>query len=452
MAEADQVLLRHMRRRLGLTAQDPYARAVEERLARALAARGLRPEEALPRLAEDPELVGGLVEAVVVGETHFFREPERLRHLVEVAVPTLLRDRAAAHVPRIWSAGCSTGEEAFSLTILLHDAGSWPVEVLGTDVSSAALRHAAEASYGPWSFRGVGPAPHERHFVPDGDRVRVHPRIAERVSFAELNLASDPFPGPFDVIVCRNVLVYLDRGVQRSVVGRFATALASGGWLVTGVTDPVVDEDLGLERVRAPAGFFYRRPGGSSAMGGPRPSRATTRRAAPRRPSRPPSAPRRAAQRPGGAPSHAEPPGQPRSASGEIRALMNDHELDRAQTRVVQAVEESPLDPEPHYLRALLALERHRPEEAVAAAAAASSLAPRLAAVHVVLGQAQRAAGRPEKALRSWRWARTLLCAAEPAEPVPFTDGEPAWRILALLDALRDGPGGALSLAAGGRR
>lgn len=431
MTEGSDPLLQRLRSQFGLTAVGPHARVVEDRVARAVAARGLDSDEVLARLDADPELAQEVVEAVVIPETYFFREAERLRYLVDAAVSLVRRERPDGHRLRVWSAGCSTGEEPYTFAMLLQEAGAAPAQVLGTDVSARALHHADEATYRRWSFRGVPPQVRARHFVAEQHHFRVAEAVREQVGFAQLNLVTDAYPSGFDVILCRNVLVYLDPGVQSFIVQRLHDALAPGGWLMTAATDPLLSDDVGLEQVRTPAGFFYRRPGRAGL---------TARRARFARPLRRESAPRQ--DRPTHMATQADPrmpdEATPHSAIDAIRTLIEQRALEDAEARVRTAVAAAPLEPELRYLQAVLDLERGRPQEAVTAATAACYLAPDLAAVHVVLGHAQQAAGDADKAARSWERARVLLRAADPNEPVAFV-AEPSARLLALLDTVTAG-------------
>lgn len=436
MTEGPDPLLERVRSQFGLTAVGPHARVVDERVARVVAERGLDSDGALARLDIDRELFQELVEALVIPETYFFREAERLRCLVDAALSLLRRERADGHRLRVWSAGCSTGEEPYSFAMLLQEAGAAAAQVLATDVSTKALRHAAEAVFRRWSFRGVPPQVRARHFVAEEHHLRVSEAVREQVSFAELNLVTDAYPSGCDIILCRNVLVYLDPDVQHHVARRLTEALAPGGWLMTAATDPVLPDDLALEQVRTPAGFFYRRPTRVSLTTPPiRPCRRTT---APTPSKSTHVATEGDARTPEEATRHSDVEAPTPSDIEAIRTLIEQRALEEAAARVRTAVDATPLEPELRYLQAVLDLERGHPQEAATAATAAAYLAPDLAAVHVLLGHAQQAAGDAHKAARSWERARALLRAADPDEPVAFL-AESSQRLLALLDTVTAG-------------
>lgn len=453
MGEGWEQLIDRVRLHLGLTRRGPYAGVTEDRVTRVAATWGVASgTEALLLLEDRPHLLDELVDAVVIPETMFFREPRRLHQLIEEAVSTMLPLREPDHALRVWSAGCSTGEESYTLAMMLRDNGLTTARVLGTDVSRSAIGCADEGLYRSWSFRGVADGVLDRHFDEEQGRFRVRAEVRQQTSFAVLNLVTDPYPRYLDVILCRNVLVYMEPEVQRAVIRRLAMALAPGGWLMTAATDPLLHEGLGLQPVRTAAGLLYRRPvepsrpaaphrlareartassGGTAQGRRPTPSRRTARHRSDPEPSA------SAAQ------ERSRPPTQ------QIRSLMADGRGEEAAVLVEETVHAWPLEPEPRYLQAVLALDSGRPEDAVRAAAAAIYLDPDLAAVHILLGQAQRAVGDGDRAARSWARARELLRAADPAAPVPFTDEEPAGRLLGLLDgvAARAGTG----YGAGGR-
>lgn len=181
-----------------------------------------------------------LVSALTTNVTHFFRETHHFDLLAsEVLKPKLAALRAGARL-RIWSAGCSSGMEPYSMamTVLdsLPDAGSLNVKILATDVDPAILARARAGIYAPEETRpipdrmkggGYGLAADGRH--------QITPRVAALVRFAELNLMQDwPVRGPFDVIFCRNVAIYFDKATQARLWQRFATLLAPGGLLCIG--------------------------------------------------------------------------------------------------------------------------------------------------------------------------------------------------------------------------
>jgi len=184
---------------------------------------------------------------LTVGETYFFREKRTLEVFENDIIPELIR-RRTGKVIRIWSAGCATGEEPYSLAIVLSKlmAGlkKWNVEILATDLNFKSLQKASAGIYGAWSFRGVPPLVRSAYFeAVEGNRWAVSPAVKKMVRFAQLNLMDDSFPplpnssNGFDVIFCRNVLMYFTPEGRRKVVQQLYRALASDGWLIVSPTE-----------------------------------------------------------------------------------------------------------------------------------------------------------------------------------------------------------------------
>jgi chemotaxis protein methyltransferase CheR len=213
----------------------------------------------------------GLASHLTVGETYFFREKRSLEVFEKDLVPELVR-RRANRVIRVWSAGCATGEEPYSIAIILHKLMAalegWEGKILATDLNPKSLQKAREGIYGEWSFRGVPPWVRCAYFETVAkDRWAIRPVIKQMVSFAELNLMADSFPllsdtslsnllpagplpsgpsfsntsGGFDMIFCRNVLMYFTPEGMRKVIGKLHRSLASDGWLIVSPTETSPD-------------------------------------------------------------------------------------------------------------------------------------------------------------------------------------------------------------------
>ena len=185
---------------------------------------------------------------LTIGETHFFRNRPQFEALERHILPDIIARRRALRRLRLWSAGCSSGEEPYSLAILLRrllpDLANWNVLILATDINAEALEKARRGVYGPWSFRGVPPETQHAYFSRNGRELAVVPQIRDMVTFAYLNLVEDMYPSlltntnAMDLIVCRNVTIYFLEETTRRVAGRFCDALTEGGWLVVGHTEP----------------------------------------------------------------------------------------------------------------------------------------------------------------------------------------------------------------------
>lgn len=200
--------------------------------------------EGLLRGLLPPAQLAILARHLTVGETYFFRDPAALAHLRTQILPPLIQARRGRDQRlSLWSAACCTGEEPYTLAImlteLLPDWRDWQITLLGSDLNEVFLAKAETATYTPWSFRGTPPAIHERYFRPVGHKqVQLLPHLRQMVTLVRHNLVHEHGPRPagneqpFDIILCRNVLMYFSVGGARRVVRRLAQELAPGGWLL----------------------------------------------------------------------------------------------------------------------------------------------------------------------------------------------------------------------------
>ncbi len=210
--------------------------------------------------------LGRLIEAVRVGETHFFRHQGQLRAIRRVALPQIeaRHQRSGARGIRVWSAGCASGEEAYTLAMLLEDAlprdRGWSHEVFATDLSDAALAVAREGRYPQSSAREVPPEIARWALAQEGDEVRVTARARLGVHFERRNLLDARYPHDFDLVLCRNVLIYFDRATQDDVVRRLVRSVLPGGYLALGYTEHVREaEAANLLPLRTEDGILYQR-------------------------------------------------------------------------------------------------------------------------------------------------------------------------------------------------
>lgn len=189
-----------------------------------------------------------LIARVTVGETHFFRNRPQFEALEWQVLPKIIEKRRPVRQLRLWSAGCATGEEPYSLAIvlmrLLPDLADWNVLILATDINRMALEKAQRGVYSSWSFREVPAGIQENYFTQSKAGFEIKPSVRNRVTFAYLNLVEDSYPSiltntqSMDLILCRNVLIYFDEATNRKVVERFYASLDDTGWLVVGHAEP----------------------------------------------------------------------------------------------------------------------------------------------------------------------------------------------------------------------
>ncbi|KON66403.1 chemotaxis protein methyltransferase [Komagataeibacter europaeus] len=222
-----------------------------------------------------------LESAITIGETFFFRYAEQFAALERTILPRLIRRARATRHLRIWSVGCSNGAEPYSIAILLtrllDEAGmnpaDWHVEILGTDISTRALEQARQAEFSAWTLRDIAPAQCAAWFAPVSPRIwRLHECYRRMVRFRYSNVLDllrpdgGP-PGPFDLILCRNVLIYFAQAQAQALVHAMAGRLAPEGWILLGHSEPASCFAPSLETVRLPGTLAFRlpaKPGGDA--------------------------------------------------------------------------------------------------------------------------------------------------------------------------------------------
>ncbi len=236
--------------------------------AAAYLARLERLDEVEPRARH--EEVRALSRALTVQETYFFRHREQFRAFFELALPQRLAARAPLGQVHVLSAGCASGEEAYSLAILVREAGlgdSGRVSIRAVDLCAEGLERSARGVYGAWALRETPDDVRRRWFAAEGREFALDRRVRAAVTFEERNLVrEDPGLWPrgfYDVVFCRNVLMYFTFEAARAVVERIAGALAPGGFLFMGHAETLrgVSDDFGLHQSHG--AFYYRRKSGS---------------------------------------------------------------------------------------------------------------------------------------------------------------------------------------------
>ncbi|HWM88410.1 MAG TPA: protein-glutamate O-methyltransferase CheR [Kofleriaceae bacterium] len=407
----------------GLAFPGPRQPMIEARMRRAMTKEGLADPAALLAAIGDASVFERLLDEVTIGETFFFRDAQHYDFVAERVVPGVIARRGPDHALRSWSAGCASGEEAYSLAMVFHDLGLNPgCRVLATDISRAALDQARRGRYRRWSLRGEGAVRARNHLLPDGDCWRVEPVVAARVDFEYLNLVRDRYPGlstgtwSMDLIFCRNVLIYFGADTVRAVIDKLAASLADGGVLILGPSDPpVYGHDL-LEPLAGSPGIYVRRSQWARLVPPPAP------RLEPEPPvARPDPPPPVAPAEPGRTDPAAE-------AAVAIRSLARVDESS-ALAHCAGAVAQHPLAAELHYLHAVLLAAHGQTSEAQAAARRALYLDPSLVVVHFVLGAALWRSGDTAAARRAFASAARLAEQRPPDELLPLGDGERAGRL-----------------------
>lgn len=210
-----------------------------------------------------PDMLRDVVEAMSTHETSFFRDLLPFRQLQDKVLPALMRTRDDKAL-RIWSAGCASGQEAYSLAMLLHDMGiahqGWKYDILATDISHQVLEKAKAARYTAFEAQRGVPAPTLlRHFTRMDEQWAVKPHIRDAVKFRQLNLLDGAgHLGRFDLILCRNVLIYFDAATRLAVLSDLRSCLNRDGVLLLGAAETPPAEAAGLKLLDGVMGGYVR--------------------------------------------------------------------------------------------------------------------------------------------------------------------------------------------------
>jgi len=194
----------------------------------------------------DQELAS-IIDIITVNETYFFREQNQLKTLSEEILPEILRTNKDKKRLRIWSAGCSTGEEPYTVAMLVLEKGrfrDWDIEIFGSDINQRVLQVARSGVYRKNSFRTTEPYFLHKYFREEDGLSRISDNVKQYVNFTHLNLL-DPFKirlfGAMDIIFCRNVLIYFDQSSRKKVIEMFYERLVDGGYLLLGHAESLIN-------------------------------------------------------------------------------------------------------------------------------------------------------------------------------------------------------------------
>jgi chemotaxis protein methyltransferase CheR len=278
MSEDEFRLLREViQQHCGIWFRDDLLYLLERRLAPRLEVLGLQDFAAYHRhLRFDPgrlEEMEAVVDVLTTNETYFWREPRQLQAFERELVPTLATSLEGGRRLRILSAGCSTGEEAYTLATILRDSGrfaGWQVEVIGVDIARRVVDAARAGSYRDHSFRAAESERIRRWFKFRGGRWTVDEEIRRMVRFEQANLV-DPRGlaglGRVDVIFCRNVMIYFDVPARQRVLAGFHRALRDGGFLLLGHAESLLNATADFELFHLQDELVYRKPKAAAAVG-----------------------------------------------------------------------------------------------------------------------------------------------------------------------------------------
>ncbi|MCC2672941.1 MAG: methyltransferase, CheR-type [Armatimonadetes bacterium] len=430
-----------------------------------------------PADREWPELAARLTNR----ESYFFRDLGQMAVLRDRILPELIERNRKRRTLRLLSAGCSTGEEPYTLAILLDQlvppGEEWQVIIRGTDLNAEALAVAERGIYSAWSFRASEPALRQRYFQATGAGWEIAPSIRRKVTFSQSNLTYDPLPDPgaglddMDLILCRNVFIYFARDAIAPVVSKLARTLRTGGYLMTGHAEIDSQDAAGLNPRSYPGSLVYQRSHQAAVIN----------HSVPLQPAgRPVTAPASLPQPPKHATkliAHGDPgsqePGEPALpdtaralyARGEYGALIerleplvqrqpddtaalyllaqaytNQGRQELAVSACRRASEQNPLAVGPYLVLAALADDQSEPEEAKRLLKKVIYLSPTCAAAYVQLAAHYTREGEPARASTMWAAAHGLLRALPTDAAVLPWDGPLAGELLLHVEAqLTDG-------------
>lgn len=379
-----------------------------------------------------------IISVVTVGETYFFRDQNQLNALRYSILPNLIEQRRklGQKYLRLWSAGCSSGEEPYTLGIILRelisDIHEWDILILATDLNAGSLERARGGYYRAWSFRSETPEGiRHRWFTPEKDGYKIDPAIRNMVTFEQLNLANSNYASSvsrtidMDVILCRNVMIYFDRPTQAAVISRFHWALHHQGWLILGPSELVPPDNQEFKPVNFENAVVYQK-------------QAVVRQDAlietepiivpivtiPKPPLRktvtstlPPLS--LVAKKPAPMPPAAMP-----KANEWERAMhaANREQWDEALKLLEDAEKAQPLQAEVHYLRGVVELNLQEQDKALASLRRAIYCDANFVMAHYTLGELYQKQGNSRKASYQWNQARRALATFDPQARIAFSD------------------------------
>lgn len=431
---------------------------------------------------------------LTVSETYFFRDKALFKALEERILPEFieLRRKSGKHL-RIWSAGCSSGEEPYSIAILLNkmlpDLGDWHITILATDINMRFLQKAAGGVYREWSFRNVEPGIKETFFSRNSDGLfSLRRRFEEMVTFSYLNLVENTYPSlanntnAMDFIFCRNVLMYFVRESARKVIGNFNRALIEGGYLIVGPSESSIPSGSQFEAVSATGTILFQKTASPKADAFCRrilePPKIPFESASDVIDAAAPDLPKPADVIPEQHDRRKERRSQEKSETGgrdelymEASALYEGGCYPEAVKKVEKLISQDPSDANclallariyanwgrlaealewcrkavrkeklhagHHFLMATILQESGRIEDAVVSLKKTLYLDPAFIPAHVSLGNIVRKSGRRKESEKHFRNALSLLASKRPDEVLPESGGINAQRMMEIIQAMQ---------------
>lgn len=360
-----------------------------------------------------------IIRELAIGETFFLREHRHYKVLREHVLPELIRRKQQTddRMLRIWCAGCSTGEEAYSVAITLLQtipaAHEWQLRILATDINAEAIQRAQQGIYREWSFRQVPPGFRERYFRMEDDGARINSEIREMVTFQRHNLLSGAAQMLSDLIICRNVLMYFGKEQKTQAEDLLYAGLLPGGWLFLGQAEAILGQRERWITHIFPGAPIYQKPETPKRT----PETIRHRALSPTQPLTPAVQEQVNAYH-----SAVDAARQERFAEAELTLsqllaehpqhakghtllaslFANQQAYPEAQAHLDTALYYDPLLADAHYLRALIALEQQQPQDAAEALRRARFCQPDHLLAGFTLGMVYAQMGEPAKATATW--------------------------------------------------
>lgn len=252
--ECEPEFIQLIRQRLGIVVKNIQLNDLQKIVLHACQQFDCSPQDYLEALSvcnDDSPYLEYLVTGITIGETYFFRDSHQMKVLRDLVLPALINAKRVQNnlTLRIWSAGCASGEEIYTIAMLLQellpDHDKWTLQLLGTDINTTSLRKAREGIYNEWSMRSISDYYKKRFFTCEDKKYQIHPEIRDMVNFSYLNLNDDTYPSMFnytyaqDLILCRNVLIYFDAGYIEALMKKLDACLIEDSFLLLGASDPI---------------------------------------------------------------------------------------------------------------------------------------------------------------------------------------------------------------------
>jgi chemotaxis protein methyltransferase CheR len=292
-----------------------------------------------------------LIARLTIGETSFFRDPAQFNAIREVILPEILERKQSSKELRIWSAGCATGAEPYSLAIMLANEMAdriegWKISIHAADLNTSFLRSAADGKFSAWALRSTSDEIKDKCFSKEGRLWSIDPRYKRWISFHRMNLVDGALSmtltagGCFDLILCRNVMIYFPPEMNRRLIGQFYQSLEADGWLVVGAAEHNLRDYTAFRIVNATGARLYQKKASPSGhlVVPPKPTLVHPVEAVRPKPERTPSSPR--------APDRANIEG--------LRHLADIGDWKNASEYSERFLSQDTLNPDAHFYRALI--------------------------------------------------------------------------------------------------